>query len=177
MCPSLLAAGCSLDFHLDALSVLIETSLHAFHRSIGTNPQFLAHQPDQALVVRHENHAAGEFAHRLAQSFDALDVQVIRRFVQHEEVRRGCENSDEKKTCAETSTTYPCTSSRTPRDSSALRSSCPRSAAPFLRQRRNCPAASDIPPQSCRGIRAAAAPRMTRSSRAGRRDAARSIQT
>eukprot|EP00962_Isochrysis_galbana_P044804 scaffold17472_cov105-Isochrysis_galbana.AAC.4 len=52
------------------------------------NPQLVRNHLDEALVVRHENNAPFELVERHRQRLDRLEVQVVGRLVEQQDVRR-----------------------------------------------------------------------------------------
>lgn len=89
-CPKreTLLCRCSFDFSLHDLSVFVESAFHTLDGAVCANPKLLANHPDESFVVRDENDAAGVLVDGFAERFNGFDVQVIRRFVENEEVGR-----------------------------------------------------------------------------------------
>lgn len=75
-----------LNFSFNKFSIFIKSALHALDRSIAAHPKFLANHPNESLVVRDENYAAGKFIDRLAERFNCLDVEMICRLVENQKV-------------------------------------------------------------------------------------------
>ena len=71
---------------LDHFLILVESSLDSLDVVILAEPNLVADVFEKSLVVRDEDDAALVGGERLAQGFDGLHVQVIRRFVEDEEV-------------------------------------------------------------------------------------------
>lgn len=73
-------------FLLHNLAVLVKASLQGVDLALGTDPQLLTHHPDESLVVTDQDDATLVLDQAMAQGFNGLDVQVIGRLVQDQEV-------------------------------------------------------------------------------------------
>ena len=60
------------------------------------DPHLLCDARDKVLVVRDEHHAAVELLDAIGQGDDALEVEVIRRLVEYEDVRLGVRHGGER---------------------------------------------------------------------------------
>ena len=87
MFDSLLGHGpAGFKFFFDHLFVFVESPFDSLDRVIFAQPDFVAYVFEQSFVVRHEYDSALVRRQGFSQGLDGLHVQMIRRFVQNEEV-------------------------------------------------------------------------------------------
>jgi len=66
--------------------VRLDVPRKRFHRSVIAHPQVSAHVRQHRDVVRHHEHASPKLSQCVAERVHRLNVQVVRRLVQHEDV-------------------------------------------------------------------------------------------
>lgn len=71
------------------LAVIVEAAVDLVDGLLLDDPQRAVGVTDEALVVRHDDHAALEVADGLREGVDALDVEVVGGLVEDEDVGRG----------------------------------------------------------------------------------------
>lgn len=77
------------ELFLEKGAVLVKSPLDPGDTASFAHPQLLAHQPDEALIVGHQNHATPKIVESTAQSLNRLHIQVVCGFIQNVEVGAG----------------------------------------------------------------------------------------
>ena len=70
-------------------AIIVEVALERRHGAVGDQPQPVRHQVDQMGIVADQHDGAGVVVDRLHQRLTGVDVEVVGRLVQDQNVRPG----------------------------------------------------------------------------------------